>query len=314
MKPKRIPLHFLIVFALVLSACQTESQTALKGGLKVLAVESFLADIVQHVAGERLEVDTLIPLGLDPHAFEPTPRDVVRIAESQVLIVNGAGFESWLEKTLANAGGQRTLIEASAGLTSRTPREGGEAAHASGEDAHVEGDPHFWLDPVLVAHYVENIRDGLSAVDPDGKELYTRNAAAYIEQLDALDSWIQNQVELIPPARRLIVTNHESFGYFADRYGFKIIGAIVPSVSAGASPSAQQMAHLVDLIHASGASAIFLETGSNPDLAEQIAQETGVTVIGDLYTHSITRPDGDAPGYIDMMKYNVKVIVEALKK
>jgi len=109
------------------------------------------------------------------------------------------------------------------------------------------------------------------------------------------------------------VTNHESFGYFADRYGFKIIGTIIPSVSTGASPSAQQLARLVDHIRETGAPAIFLETGSNPQLAEQVARETGVKVVDELYTHSITGSDGNAPNYIDMMKYNVNAIVEALK-
>ena len=122
---------------------------------------------------------------------------------------------------------------------------------------HHEGDPHFWLDPLNVVKYVENIRDGLIAADPAGKDVYTQNADAYIAQLNELDAWIKQQVVAIPDERRLIVTNHESFGYFADRYGFKIIGTIIPSVSSGASPSAQQMARLMDHIRETNASAIF---------------------------------------------------------
>jgi ABC-type Zn uptake system ZnuABC Zn-binding protein ZnuA len=131
--------------------------------------------------------------------------------------------------------------------------------------------------------------------------------------LKALDAWIVEQVGQIPPERRLLVTNHESMGYFADRYGFKIVGAILPSVSTGSSPSAQELAQLVDHIRASGAPAIFLETGANPQLAEQLARETGIKVVTQIYTHSITAPDGDTPTYIDMMRYNVKTIVEALR-
>ncbi len=395
-----------------------------------------------------------MPLGIDPHAFEPTPQDVAKITESQVLIINGAGFEEWLAETLENAGGERQVIEASAGLTSREAREGEEAvmspeekaeqvcmalanktaeeeiaagsdaasaaelhgevehdleaeAHeheaellslklnpvgggyegfvlfevdedgeyviaanggtltvigadgmameveetlpvncaglnggilldlepgkyaialgglaeektpffigSAGEHHHHEGDPHFWLDPNNVIKYVENIRDGLILADPSGKDVYIQNAAAYITKLNDLDSWINEQVSVIPEERRMIVTNHESFGYFADRYGFQIIGTIIPSVSTGASPSAQQMARLVDHIRETGAIAIFLETGSNPQLAEQIAAETGIKVVSKLYTHSITEASGEAPTYIDMMKYNVQTIVEALK-
>lgn len=283
-------------------------------GIRVLAVETFLADIAQNVAGDRLPVASLIPIGVDPHAFEPTPQDVAKIAASQVLIVNGAGFEGWLENVLKNAGGERMVIEASQGLAMREPEDAGMAHTEEGEAGHPhEGDPHFWLDPVLAIRYVENIRDGLSAADPAGKEVYTANAAAYITKLNELHQWILAQVAAIPPERRLLVTNHESFGYFADRYGFTIVGAVIPSVSSGASPSAQQMVQLVEHIKSTGAPAIFLETGSNPQLARQLAQETGVKTVTGLYTHSITGPDGPAPTYIEMIRYNVTAIVGGLK-
>jgi len=298
----------LVVAGFLPAAC-APSATPAQGSLpKVLAVETFLADVSQNVAGERLKVAALLPVGMDPHSYEVTPADVRRVAESTVLIANGAGFEAFLEKLLANAGGQRLVIEASAGLAGRTPREGETVA-----TEHPEEDPHFWLDPAKVVQYVENVRDGLSQADPAGKELYARNAAAYIAQLQELDGWISEQVNTIPPERRLLVTNHESFGYFADRYGFRIVGAIIPSVSAGASPSAQQLARLMDHIRSAGAPAIFLETGANPQLAQQIAQDAGVKVITTLYTHSLTLPGGSAPDYIAMMRYNTEAIVEALK-
>ncbi len=299
-------------FSFLLSACQpAPKQTGT--GLKVMAAELFLADIAQNVAGDRIKIDTLMPLGMDPHAFEPVPKDVARISESDVIIINGGGIESWLEKVIANAGGSHKIIETSSGMASRDAREGEEVEGVTEEEHHEEGDPHFWLDPISVIQYVYNIRDGLIQADPEGVDVYTRNAEAYITQLKQLDLILREQVNSIPVEKRLIVTNHESFGYFADRYGFTIIGTIVPSVSTGASPSAQQLAKLVDHIKATGASAIFLETGTNPQLAKQISQETGVKVITDLYTHSITRADGNAPTYIDMMKYNVKIIVDALK-
>jgi len=281
--------------------------------LKVLATESFLADIAQNVAGARLKVETLIPLGVDPHAFEPTPADVRRVADSQVLIANGAGLEEFLEKLLANAGGKRLVVEAAEGLKSRTAQPGEEGETQDASAHHHEGDPHFWLDPNNVIRYVENIRDGLSQADPAGAATYRANADAYIAQLKELDRWIAEQVQAIPPERRLLVTNHESFGYFADRYGFKIVGTIMPSVSTGAAPSAQQLAALVNQIKSAKVKAIFLETGTNPQLAKQIAQETGVLVVTELYTHSLTEAKGLAPTYLMMMKYNVQAIVNALK-
>jgi ABC-type Zn uptake system ZnuABC Zn-binding protein ZnuA len=261
--------------------------------------------MAQNVAGERLEVESLMPIGLDPHAFQPTPGDVAKIADSQVLVVNGAGFEEWLDETMANAGGERTVIEASAGLQTRIP--------AAGEILDEAQDPHFWLDPLSAIRYVENIRDGLIEADPEGKAVYNQNAEAYKASLVDLDAWIRGQVEQIPADRRLLVTNHESFGYFADRYGFEVVGTVLPSISTGAAPSAEQMAALIETIRASGARAIFLETGADQRLADQIAQETGVRVITGLYSHSVTEPGGQAPTYIDMMKYNTQMIVDALK-
>jgi ABC-type Zn uptake system ZnuABC Zn-binding protein ZnuA len=277
--------------------------------LHVLAAETFLADIAQNVAGERLKVESLMPVGVDPHSFEPTPGDVRRVAESDVLIVNGAGLEEFLARLLENASGERQVIEAASGLTTRTPKEG-EPVDA---EKHHEGDPHFWLDPNYVVTYVENIRDGLSQADPDGAPVYARNAEAYIAQLKELDRWIADQVQQVPPGRRLLVTNHESFGYFADRYGFQVVGTILPSISTDASPSAQQLAQLVDRIKETGAPAIFLETGTNPQLAQQIAEETGIKVVAGLYDHSTTEADGPAPTYVDMMRYNTRAIVDALK-
>jgi ABC-type Zn uptake system ZnuABC Zn-binding protein ZnuA len=301
----------ILVASLVLAAC---SPPAVSPGsvpakpLKVLAVETFLADIAQNIAGDRVKVEALVPIGLDPHAFEPAPADVAKIAESQVLIVNGAGLEAWLQRLLDNAGGQRLVIEAARGLTARVPPAGDPAAAE-----HPEGDPHFWLDPTQVVGYVENIRDGLSQADPAGAETYAKNAKAYVAQLNELDQWITAQVSQVPPARRLLVTNHETFGYFADRYGFKIVGAIVPSVTANASPSAQEMAALVERVRATGAPAVFLETGVNTQLAEQLAHETGIQVVTGLLTHSVSAAGGPAPTYLDMMRYNTTLIVTALK-
>ncbi len=301
----------------IVAGCGSTQQTAGRGAEqaalpKVVAVESFLADIAQNVAGDRLKVGTLMPLGLDPHAFEPTPQDVVRVGEATVLIVNGAGYEGWLAKVLENAGGQRQVIEASTGLTSRDPSHDAEVASNEAGHDHA-ADPHFWLDPTKVVHYVENIRDGLSTADPAGKDLYAANAAAYIAKLNELDKWIQGEIEQIPPTRRLLVTNHESLGYFADRYGLKIVGAVVPSVTTEASPSAQQLAALADQIRSSGAPAVFLETGANAQLAQQMHDETGITIVADISAESLTAPEGKAPNYLEMMRYNTEQIVAALK-
>jgi ABC-type Zn uptake system ZnuABC Zn-binding protein ZnuA len=316
----------LIVFLLMwvgLSACQGprpspgSQETGLPGpeeavpAGRVLAIETFLADIAQHVAGGYLVVESLVPYGIDPHSLELTPQDVVRIVESDVVIYNGSGFESWLEEVLTKASSAEqspALIEASAGLTSREHEE--EPGH---EDEHGDNDPHFWLDPNLVMVYAENIRDGLAKAYPEADVEFSSNTEDYIEELRSLDAWIRESVSQVPEENRKLVTNHESFGYFADRYGFQVVGAVIPSVTTNSSPSAQQITSLVQRIREDEVKAVFLETGANPDLADQLARETGIKVVTDLYTHSITPAGGVAPSYIDMMKHNVRTIVEALQ-
>ena len=313
--------RFFVIFVsltLLITACTPQALVKTGDALQVIAIESFLGDIAQQVAGDRLSIQTLIPAGTDPHAFEPSPQDIVKLTNSKAIIINGAGFEAWLDSSYQSNLQQQLIIDASKGLTIR---EQNEAEHADGEEQsagetghlHEEGDPHFWLDPTNVIRYVENIRDGLAQIDPAGKEQYSRNAAAYIEQLKELDVWIQSEVSAIPPEKRIMITNHESFGYFADRYGFRIIGTIIPSVTTGSSPSSQQLTDLITKMRENDAHVIFLETGSNPQLANQIASETGARVVEDLYIHSITAPDGNAPSYLDMMRWNTRLIVEALK-
>ena len=292
-----------VALSLILGACQGAPSSPVSSSsaaqLRVLAVETFLADIGQNVAGERLKVESLLPLGADPHAFQPSPADIAKVSECQVLITNGAGFESFLGKLLEAAGNGPQLIVACEGLTSRIPGE-------------VE-DPHFWLDPILVIRYTENIRDGFILADPAGKELYLRNAASYIEKLRALDRWMMDQVQQIPIEKRLLVTNHESLGYFADRYSFRLVGTVIPSFSTDSAPSAFQMAQLVDQIRATGVQAIFLETGANPQLARQVAEEAGVKVVTELFTHSLTALGGDAPTYLEMMQWDTLAIIQALR-
>ena len=298
---------FLILFVFILSACSPraadspEAVTLQKGFPVVLASTTFLADIAQNVAGDRLQVESLLPFGADPHSYQPIPQDVARVADSNLLIINGADYEHFLENVLENAGGERTVIEASTGLKVR-------------EDASNEHgvDPHLWLDPNNVIYYVENIRAGLVIVDPAGTEAYASNARAYVIQMQELDVWIREQVDSIPAERRLLVTNHDSMGYFAEQYGFTVIGTVVEGFSSDAAPSAQQMATLIDQIKISGAPAVFLDAAESTTLANQIASDAGVKVVTDLYFGSLT--DGPPAGtYIDMMKHNVTRIVEALR-
>lgn len=290
--------NFLISIAIILlivTACANSVQNISYQPFKVLAAESFLADIAQQVAGDRIKVKGLIPIGMEPHAYEPSPRDVARIAESDLLIISGAGLEEWLKGILINIGGSDKVIEASNGLTT------------------VNGDPHFWLDPNLVLFYVDKIHDALVHLDPDGKDEYFANAAAYKHNLLELDAWIKQETEKIPPANRLLVTNHETLGYFARRYGFQVIGSVLASLSSEASPSPRELAQLSDSLRALPVRVIFLDTGSDARMAEQIAAETKGKIITGLYCESLSPAGGPAATYLEMIKHNVSVIVSALQ-
>lgn len=300
MRARKI-LIVMVIIAVILPACKKPYDSKTISG-NPLAIEMFLADIAQNIAGDRMIIDSLIPPGMDPHNFELTPQDRVRIEESTILIINGAGLEEWISPVLESVEEDKMVIISSDGLTTR---------QTSGD--HGEIDPHFWLDPLLVIHYVENIRNGFIRVDPEGKLVYEKNAEEYIQKLSDLDEWIKERVTEIPAENRKLVTNHESLGYFADRYGFEIIGAIIPSTTSGSSPSAEELANLVNVIKATGSKAIFIEIESNPQLANQVAGETGIKVIQDLYTHSIPPDSGLSPTYIELMKHDVQILVEALK-
>ncbi len=287
------------------SSCRVATPEA-TAGLHVIVVESFLADITRAIAGPHVAVEALIPLGADPHAFEPTPADARRVADSDLLIANGAGFDTLIIGQLVGGAPAIPVIEAAAGLELRPTSAGSADAEAT------ENDPHLWLDPINVIGYVENIRAGLSDFDPQHASDFAANAETYTAQLMTLDEWIRDKVQTVPADRRLLVTNHESLGYFAARYGFAIVGAVIPSVSTSASPSAKELTALVGAIRDAHVPAIFLETGADPRLATQLAQEAGVRVVSDLYTESLSPPDGPAPTYLDMMRHNTLAIVTAL--
>lgn len=278
------------------------------GALRALATTTILRDLAQQVAGDRFTVEGLVPLGVDPHEWEPSPADVAKVLESDLVIVNGGALETVFLRTVEAIGGQVHLVTASAGLSSRTPQPEEPGYGVSGAV-----DAHWWLDPVSVMTYVNSIRDAFSAADAAGASVYQANASAYVKQLEALDIWIREQVAVIPESRRLLVMNHLSHGYFADRYGFRIVGAVIPSVSTAAAPTPAQMADLISTIRTLKVKAIFVELEENPELAQQIAAEAKIKVVTDLLDHSLTAADGVAPDYLSMMRYDALLIVENLK-
>ena len=199
------------------------------------------------------------------------------------------------------------------GETEGHEEHGHEEEEEEGEEhAHGELDPHFWFDPLRVQQAVNSIAAQLAIVDPDGQTFYRDNADAYNGELDDLHAWITEQVETLPEDRRVLATSHDSFQYFAQRYGFEVAGAIFP-VSTEAEPTAQDLAQLIETIEHEGVPAVFTEKSHSERLAQRVAEETGATLVGGLYTGSLGEPGGEAGTYLDLMRYNTTTIVEALR-
>ena len=267
--------------------------------LRVVATTTIVGDVVAQVGGEAIELTVLLRPGVDPHTYRPRPTDLAAITEAHVVFINGLGLEAFLEETLRSVGGDRPVISVSEGITPRR--------HPQRPD---QPDPHVWFDVRNVMIWVDNIEATLSALDPAHADTYAANAAAYRQQLEALDAWILQRVATVPEENRKLVTNHPAFGYFADRYGFEQVGAVYP-VSPSAEPSAQDIARLEEAIRQYGVPAVFTENTVNPALAEQVARDTGGVVVP-LYTGSLGGPGSGVEDYIALMEYNVEAIVDAL--
>jgi ABC-type Zn uptake system ZnuABC Zn-binding protein ZnuA len=281
--------------------------------LKVLATTTIVGDIVKNVGGEQIDLEVLLPLGSDPHAFDPTPQDLTRVAGADVIFINGLGLEMFLTKMLKTAGSGIPVVTVSEGVVTRHLEETQERSEEHAKDhEHGEDDPHVWLTPANVTVFVDNIEHTLSALDPGHAAAYQTNAAAYKSELETLDNWVQAQIDTIAPENRQLVTDHDTFGYYANRYGLDMIGAILPSYSTISEPSAQELAALEDEIKQYGIKAVFVGTTVNPVLAERVAEDTGIQLVP-LYTGSLGDAGSGAETYIDYMRYNTKAIVEALK-
>ena len=320
---------FVVLSSLVLtiSGCGTPDQNQSNGDqdsrLEVISTTSILADVVSQVGGDLVHSQVLLPLGADPHSFDPTPQDVAKVVDAQVIFAISTDLEEFLVGLLESAQAEDRVVYANEFVSIRETEDGehhedaqetGGRDHAEGEDAataHV-GDPHVWTDPTYVMEWVERIEWALSRVDPQHAAIYESNAVRYREELQELDDWIFSQVAVIPEANRKFVTDHMVFGYFAARYGFDQVGAIVPSFTTNAQPSAQDFAALQEIIAELDVKVVFVGNTINPALAQRLSEDTGIKLVF-LYTGSLSAEDGPASNYIDFIRFNVNAIVGELR-
>ena len=272
-----------IVLALAVALGLTGSAQA-TDRLKAVASFSILADMVQKVGGDRVELITLVGPDGDAHVYEPTPADARNLAASQILFVNGLGFEGWMDRLEKSSGFKGKVVVASSGVTPRTMVE------EEGGTPETITDPHAWQDLENGKLYVANIRDALIAVDPDGKSVYEANAANYLDAIAKEETVVKKVLAALPKERRKIITSHDAFGYFGAAYGLEVIAP--EGVSTESEASAQDVAKIIRQIKAEHIPAVFMENITDHRLLDQIARETGAKIGGELYTDALSGPDG----------------------
>lgn len=297
-----------------MAACSVVTPDAPEGGaLNVVATTTIVGDVVSQVGGELISLTVLLPVGTDPHSFDPTPRDVAKVAEADVVFVNGGGLEAFLDTLIESAGAEDNVLSVSEGIHFLDAAgEQDHSADASGDEDHYGVDPHTWTDPDNVMVWVGNIQAKLTEMDPPNADVYQANAAEFMAELQSLDLWIREQVALVPEPSRKFLADHSLFAYYAGAYGFEQVGALIPGYSTLAEPSAQELAQIEDDIRTFGVRAILVGYTANPSLAERVSQDTGTQLVF-VYTGSLSDPDGNAGTYIAYMRYNTSVIVDALK-
>ncbi|HEV2921795.1 MAG TPA: metal ABC transporter substrate-binding protein [Actinomycetota bacterium] len=267
--------------------------------LRVVATTTQVADFARNVGGDRVQVTSLLKPNLDAHDYEPSPADVEAIAHADLVIENGAGLESWLHDTITNSGFDGPLVDTSQGV--RLRQIGGAI------------DPHIWQNPRNAEVMVANIYRAFAAADPADARVFRANLAAYTKQLQALDAEVQRQIDSL--ANKKLVTNHDAFGYYVDRYGLQFVGSVIPSFDTSAELSGRDIRDLVAKIKATRVKAVFSETSLPPRTAETIAREAGVKVVeGEdaLYGDSLGPAGSDGDTYLKMIRHNTATIVRNL--
>lgn len=285
---------------LAFAACGGDDEGAGGSGIKVVATTTQIGALTREVAGDKIRLTVLLEAGSSAHDYEPGPDALKQINAAQLVLKNGIGLDDWLDKSIKSAGGSKTVALVTEGVKTQKRDDG-------------EADPHVWHDADNAARMVDNIVTALSAADPTNAATFRANGDAYKQKLAATDATIRALIETVPAGSRKVVTNHDAFGYFLDRYGLTFVGAVIPSTSSEAQPSAKEIAALQGLIKSEGVKAIFAEDEIDPKVAREIAKDTGVKIIDDLYADSLGEPGSGADTLDGMLLSNAQKIVEALR-
>jgi ABC-type Zn uptake system ZnuABC Zn-binding protein ZnuA len=289
--PRRLVAALLLAALPALAACGEESADG-AGRLRVVATTSQAADLARAVAGTRASVTGLLPPNADPHEFEVRPHDVRELARAQLVVRSGGDVDDWLADAIDGAGSDAPVLTL--------------ADHV----ALAGDDPHWWQDPRNAIRAVAALRDALARADPAGAGAYRRAAAAYSARLERLDRAVAHCIELVPAGERTLVTTHDALGYYARRYGIRVVGAVIPSRSTVAAPSAGEVSALVETIRREHVRAVFAESSVRPDVEEAIAHEAGARVGRPLWADALGPDGSDGATYVDSIAANTAALVD----
>jgi len=270
--------------------------------INVAATTTHIQDFLKNVGGNRLAVSGILKPNVDPHDYETSVQDAQTISRAEIIFVHGVGLDAFMDKAIANANSKAPIIMVTRGITP-----------LGGDDQEPDGDPHMWFDPTLAQKMVTNIGEALAQLDPSSATFYWQNVQTYNAQIAQIDAQVQGIYNQIPSADRKLVTNHDAFQYLANHFGLNIVGAVIPSISDAAEPTAQEINDLIDTIREQKVKAIFAESSANPRVAQQVAQETGIKIVDNLYGDTLGEPGSDGDTYLKMMVADATTIVAALK-
>jgi zinc/manganese transport system substrate-binding protein len=299
--------RLLILAGLAAASATSPASAQQVAKLRVVTTFSILGDFARSVGGDRVDVTTLVGPNGDVHVYTPTAADAEAIRNAGLVIVNGLGLEGWLPRLVNSSGSKATTIVATQGIVPRKVAAG-EMLNRDRDAGSV--DPHAWQSVANAEIYVANVREAMASADPANAATYRANASAYLSKLEALDHDVREALAPIPLQRRKVISTHDAFGYFAAAYD--ITFEAPQGVSTETEPSARDVATIIAQIKAGKIPAVFLENIADPRLMRQIASETGAAIGGTLYSDSLTKPNGEAPSYIEMMRHNVRTIANAL--
>jgi zinc/manganese transport system substrate-binding protein len=292
-------LPLALCLATLAAGCGDEAGAGSGSGVNVVATTTQVADLVRNVGGDRVEIHQILQPNTDPHEYEPRPSDVKSVADAELTVRSGGDVDDWLGDVLDNAGGSGPVLTLSEHVRTRKNDAG-------------DLDPHWWQDPRNAELAVKAIRDALAKADPRGASGYRRRAARYLARLDRLDRQTAACIDRIPPRLRKLVTTHDALGYYAARYGLEVIGAVIPSLSTQAQPSAGDIQRLVDQIRRTGVKAIYPESAINPKLEEAVARESGATTGAPLWADTLGPKGSTGATYVDSIAANTGAIVDGL--